>query len=59
MYQKTMDLMMDPVKEGFREIWKGGGATKAALSSPFRTFPMRCIMPQQDLEAVGCSQLCV
>lgn len=54
-----MDLVMDPVKEVFREIWKGGEAAKATLSSPFRTFPMRCIMPQQDLEAVGCSQLCV
>lgn len=31
MYQKTTDLMMDPVREGFREIWKGGGAAKAAL----------------------------
>lgn len=40
MYQKTMDLMMDPVKEGFREIWKGEGAAKATLRSSFRTFPM-------------------
>lgn len=49
--------MMDPVKEGCREIWESGGAADAVLSSIlFRTFSLRCIMPHQALEAVDCLQ---